>query len=80
MKDLMIAAGKYKNADGEEKTRYVKLGVMMEGTAEKSPYLLLDPGVNLAAYMQPGKDRVLVSVFDQRKKKDPLDQRPDEDF
>lgn len=75
MKELKIAAGKYKNAEGEEKTRYINLGVMMEG--ENGPYLLVDPGINLAAYMQPGKDRVIVSIFDKRPKKDPLDQRPD---
>lgn len=75
MKDLVI--GRKYDKDGEERTQWVKIGVMMDGTAEKSPFLLLDPGVNLAAYMTPGKDRVLVSVFNQKKKKDDFDQRPD---
>ena len=60
----MIAAGKYTNKNGEEKTRWISIGVMMENG--KGPYLLLEPHINLAAFKEPGKERIIVSVFDQK--------------
>lgn len=66
-KDLVIAKRKYTTKDGEEKTEWLKVGVMMDATEEKRAYILLDAGVNLAAYKQDGKNSVLVSIFEQKK-------------
>lgn len=62
--DMVIKIGSYTNNQGEQKNRYQNIGVILSG--EDGPFALLDPGVNLAAYMTPGKDRVLVSLFAPR--------------
>lgn len=67
-KDLCIAKRKYQDRDGNEKTEWLKVGVMFDATSEKSAYILLDAGVNLAAYKQPDRGSVLVSIFEQKKK------------
>lgn len=60
----MVAAGKYTAKDGTEKTRWVAIGVMMQGN--NGPYLLLEPHINLAAFKEAGKDRIMVSVFEPK--------------
>lgn len=67
-KDLVIAKRKYTDKDGQEKTEWLTVGVMMEATADKRAYILLDAGVNLAAYKQEGKGSVLVSIFERKPK------------
>ena len=62
--DIAIKGGEYQNAQGETKARWVNLGAMMEG--QNGPYLLLNPGVNLAAYMEDGRDMVIASLFEPR--------------
>ena len=63
--DIVISAGSYTNAQGEEKKRWVNVGVVMQG--DDGFFALLDPGVNLAAYKEPGKDRVIASLFEPKK-------------
>lgn len=67
-KDLCIAKRKYQDRDGNEKTEWLKVGVMFDATADKSAYILLDAGVNLAAYKKPDRGSVLVSLFQQKDK------------
>ena len=62
--DIVLSAGSYTNGQGEEKKRWVNVGVVMQG--EDGFFALLDPGVNLAAYKEPGKDRVIASLFEPR--------------
>lgn len=86
--DIVIKAGEYTNNQGETKSRWVNVGAVMQG--EDGFFALLDPGVNLAAYKQDGKDRVIASLFDssrsqqntqQQAKQQPQQQPSDmEDF
>lgn len=46
--DLAIPKSKYTNRDGEEKTEWMNIGVIMEKD-DGGQYMLLDPFVNLAA-------------------------------
>lgn len=63
--DIVIKASEYTNGQGETKSRWVNVGVVMQG--DDGFFALLDPGVNLAAYKQDGKDRVIASLFDSTK-------------
>ena len=61
----MIANGKYVK-DGQEKTSWKEVGVIMTSQAGKE-FVLLDPTVNLAGFpREEGKDRVIASIFDDK--------------
>lgn len=70
-KDLVAKVGTYTNKSGEEKGRYVNLGVILDG--QNGEYVLLDPSVNLAGILmqqrlanpQKAGDKVLVSIFEK---------------
>lgn len=64
--DLAVKVGQYVDQTGATKNRYQSLGVVMQGD-DGGFYALLDPLVNLAAIpREPGKDRVMVSMFEPR--------------
>lgn len=64
----MIANGTYKNREGEEKTSWEEVGVIMLSQAGKE-FVLLDPTVNLAGFeREPGKDRIIASIFEDKPK------------
>ena len=69
-KDLVIKVDTYTNKNGEQKNRYVKLGVIL--SSQNGEYAILDPTVNLAGCMlkqrlldpkKAGKG-VMCSIFD----------------
>ena len=63
--DVAVVTGKYTDQQGQTKNRYMNIGAVMTG--DNGPFLLLDPMVNLAAVPRdPGKDRVLCSLFEPR--------------
>lgn len=64
--DVAVVTGKYQDRNtGETKNRYMNIGAVMTG--DNGPFLLLDPMVNLAAVpREPGKDRVICSLFEPR--------------
>lgn len=64
--DVAVVTGKYQDRNtGETKNRYMNIGAVMVG--DNGPFLLLDPMVNLAAApREPGKDRVICSLFEPR--------------
>ncbi len=62
--DIVIKAGEYQDREGNQKSRWVNIGAVMKN--DKGAYLLLDPGINLAAYMQEGRDRVIASLFEAK--------------
>ena len=66
MRKIMIANGKYTGKDGQEKTQWVKVGVI--GTSQNGKdYVLLDPTVNLAGFQREmGKDMLMCSVFEDQ--------------
>ena len=62
--DIAVKTGSYV-VNGETKNRYMNIGAMMQG--DNGPFILLDPMVNLAAApREPGKDRVICSLFEPR--------------
>ena len=65
-KKIMVAAGKYTNREGVEKTNWKEVGVIGMSQNGKE-FVLLDPTVNLAGFdREPGKDRLMCSVFEDR--------------
>lgn len=61
--DLAVKTGSYVDREGKQKNRYQNIGVVMQGD-DGGHYALLDPLINLAAVpREPGKDRVMVSMF-----------------
>lgn len=68
-KDLVVKTGSYTDRDGNTKNRYENIGKVMQGN--DGLYLLLKKTFNPAGVeTQPGKDMIVVSVFDQREKGD----------
>ena len=64
MKKISIANGNYIGQDGQQKTNWVKVGVIGQ-SANGKEYVLLDPTVNLAAFHRDeGKDMVMCTVYD----------------
>lgn len=67
LKTLSVVASKYTTKDGQEKTRWLTVGHLHEGT--KGQYITLDPTINLAAIpRKEGDDRVYVNLFDPKPK------------
>lgn len=63
--DIAVKTGSYQDNQGQTKNRYMNIGAVMQG--DNGPFLLLDPMVNLAAApREPGKDRVICSLFEPR--------------
>ncbi len=65
MKKLAVANGSYQK-DGQDKTRWVNVGVIGT-TQEGKEYMLIDPTINFAAFpRQEGKDMVMVGIFEDQ--------------
>lgn len=63
--DIAVKTGSYQDSQGQTKNRYMNIGAVMQG--DNGPFILLDPMVNLAAApREPGKDRVICSLFEPR--------------
>jgi hypothetical protein len=63
--DIAVVTGKYQDNQGQTKNRYMNIGAVMQG--DNGPFMLLDPMINLAAVpREPGKDRVIASLFEPR--------------
>ncbi len=64
MKKLAVANGTYPK-DGQEKTRWVNVGVILEKDGKE--FMLLDPTINFAAFpKQDGKNMVMVGIFEDQ--------------
>ena len=61
--DIVLKAGEYQK-DGQTKSKWMNLGAVMEN--DKGPYLILDPHVNLAAFMEDGRDMIIASLFEPK--------------
>ena len=73
-KDLAVKTGSYTDRDGNQKNRYENIGKIMQG--QDGLYLLLKKTFNPAGVETgPGKDMIVVSVFDQWEKGDAPPQR-----
>ena len=63
--DVAVKTGSYTDNQGNQKNRYQNIGAVMQ--SDNGPFLLLDPLINLAAVPRdPGKDRVMCSLFEPR--------------
>ena len=63
-KKLAVANGTYQK-DGQEKTRWVNVGVILEKDGKE--FMLIDPTVNFAAFhREQGKDMVMVGIFEDQ--------------
>lgn len=61
-KKLSVANGQYVK-DGQTKTRWVSVGVILEKDGKE--FMLIDPTVNFAGFpREQGKDMVMVGIFD----------------
>lgn len=68
LKELCVAAGKYE-LNGEEKTRWTRIGHLHETQDKTRQYITLDPTYNLAAFpKKEGDDRLYVNMFDPKPK------------
>ena len=75
MKKIMIANGQYKDKQGQMKTSWKEVGVIMT-SAKGGEFCLLDPTVNLAGFpREQGKDRLIASIFEDDREQ----QRPSQD-
>jgi len=67
--DVVVSTGKYTNNQGEEKSNFENVGVVLEG--ENGPYLLLKRTFNPAGVPNPdNKDSVLISLFEPKPKQE----------
>lgn len=63
--DIAVKTGSYQDNAGQTKNRYQNIGAVM--SSDNGPFILLDPMINLAAVpREPGKDRVICSLFEPR--------------
>jgi len=61
--DLVVGVGSYVNKDGEDKTTWENVGVVMENDDGK-PFMLLKRTFNPAGVLNPqSKESVLISMF-----------------
>ena len=85
MKKISVANGNYIGQDGQQKTNWVKVGVIGQ-SANGKEYVLLDPTVNLAAFHRDeGKDMVMCTVYDdsqqqQQGYQQPQQQQPQQQY
>ena len=61
MKKLMVKNGSYTTNDGQEKSRWVQVGVIMENA--NGEFAILEPHVNLAGLPRSDRGGVMVSIF-----------------
>ncbi len=67
-KKIMIASGSYTTQDGQQKTTWKEVGVIMTSQSGKE-FCLLDPTVNLSGFpREPGKDMIIASIFEDKPK------------
>jgi len=70
MKKIMVKNGTYKNRDGDEKTSWKEIGVIMTSQDGKE-FCLLDPTVCLGGFQrEAGKDKLIASIFEDKHKTD----------
>lgn len=66
--DIVATVGTYQNKQGETKSRYKNVGVVIEKEAGK-PFILIDRTFNLAGLPNPeNRDQVLLSLFTPKDK------------
>ena len=63
--DLVVKTGEYTDRDGNTKSRFKNVGVVMDG--QNGPYILLDRTFNPAGVPgQDGRESIIVSMYEPR--------------
>lgn len=73
VKRLCLAGDTYTDQNGQQKTKWIEVGVLMQRTEDKKLSIVLDAGINLAAFTDGGQNprSVWVNVFDLNSKSTP---------
>lgn len=76
--DLCVKSGTYTDRNGNEKTNWENIGVMVD---DGSRYILLKPYINLAGFpREEGRNHLIVSVFDHSEQRNSRTTERAEDF
>ena len=68
--DLVVAKDRYTRSDGEEKTNWQNVGVIMEKD-DGSRFILIERSINFAGFPNPeNRSSILVSMFKPKAKDD----------
>ena len=68
LKELCVAAGSYQS-NGQDKTKWVRIGHLHATKDGSKQYITLDPAYNLAAFpKKEGDDRLYVNMFEPKPK------------
>ena len=79
MKKLSVANGTY-TKDGQEKTRWVNVGVIGVSQNGKE-YMLIDPTINFAGFpREEGKDMVMVGMFEEQANNQQPQNNPNQNY
>lgn len=63
--DLVVKTGEYTDRDGNTKSRFKNVGVVMDG--QSGPYILLDRTFNPAGVGgQDGRESIIISMYEPR--------------
>ena len=63
--DLVVKTGSYTNAQGEQKSRFLNVGVVLQG--DNGPYMMLNKTFNPAGVPdERGGESVIVSMFEPK--------------
>lgn len=63
--DLVVKTGEYTDRDGNTKSRFKNVGVVMDG--QNGPYILLDRTFNPAGVGgQDGRESIIISMYEPR--------------
>lgn len=63
--DLVVKTGEYTDRDGQTKSRFKNVGVIMDG--QNGPYILLDRTFNPAGVSgQDGRESIIISMYEPR--------------
>jgi hypothetical protein len=66
--DLAVKVGEYTTKDGDKKNRYQNVGVVMAGDDGRQ-FIMLARWFNPGGVGEPGKESVLISMFEPRERK-----------
>jgi hypothetical protein len=62
--DLVVKTGEWKDAQGNNKARWLNIGSMFQG--DNGPFIVLDPWINLAGLPKNDRGTLFVSMFEPK--------------
>lgn len=64
--DIVAVTGTYQNQQGEQKKRYLNVGAVID--TGNGPFIVLEKWFNPGALAEQGRDSVILSLFEPKKK------------